>query len=209
MKDKIIIRNEEEKDYRVTENLTREAFWNVYRPGCMEHYVLHCLRKDKAFVPELDFVMELNGEMIGQVIYVRSEIESDDGRKIPVMTLGPISIAPEFKRKGYGKMLLDYSMEKAKETGVGALFITGNIDFYGKSGFVPALTKKIRYFDDPTAEYFLVKELIDGFLNGIEGSYKDPEGYFVCEKNPEDFDKFEASFPHKEKLKLEGQLFGE
>ena len=94
MKDKIIIRNEEEKDYRVTENLTREAFWNVYRPGCMEHYVLHCLRKDKAFVPELDFVMELNGEMIGQVIYVRSEIESDDGRKIPVMTFGPISIAP-------------------------------------------------------------------------------------------------------------------
>lgn len=209
MKDKIIIRNEEEKDYRITENLTREAFWNVYRPGCMEHYVLHCLRKDKAFVPELDFVMELNGEMIGQVIYVRSEIESDDGRKIPVMTFGPISIAPEFKRKGYGKMLLDYSMEKAKETGVGALFITGNIDFYGKSGFVPALTKKIRYFDDPTAEYFLVKELIDGVLNGIEGSYKDPEGYFVCEKNPEEFEKFEASFPHKEKLKLFGQLFGE
>lgn len=209
MKDNIIIRNEEEKDYRATENLTREAFWNVYRPGCTEHYVLHCLRKDKAFVPELDFVMELNGETIGQVIYVRSEIDADDGRKIPVMTFGPISVAPEFKRKGYGKMLLDYSMEKAKEKGVGALLITGNIDFYGKSGFVPALTKNIRYFDDPTAEYFLVKELIDGFLNGIEGSYKDPEGYFVCEKNPEDFDKFEATFPHKEKLKLFGQLFGE
>ena len=207
MQNKLIIRNEEEKDYRTTENLTREAFWNVYCPGCREHYVLHEYRSDPAFVPELDFVMELDGEMIGQVIYVRSEIDCDNGRKIPVMTFGPISIAPAFKRKGYGKILLDYSMEKAKEAGAGALFITGNIDFYGKSGFVPALTKGIRYADDPTAEYFLVKELKSGFLDGITGSYKDPEGYFVCEKNPQSFEEFEETFPKKEKLRLEGQLF--
>lgn len=203
----IIIRNEKKEDYRKVENLTREAFWNVYRPGCMEHYVLHCYRSDPAFVSELDFVMELNGELIGQIIYVRSEIDCDDGRKLPILTFGPMGIAPKYKRQGYGKRLLDYSMEKAKETGAGALVITGNILFYGKSGFVPAKTKGVRYADDPDADYLLVKELISGFLDGISGTYKDPDGYFVCEKNPEAFERFEASFPKKEKQKLPGQLF--
>ena len=203
----IIIRNEEKKEYREVENLTREAFWNVYRPGCAEHYVLHCYRDDPAFVPELDYVMELDGKLIGQVIYVRSEIIGDDGRKIPIMTFGPIGIIPEFKRRGYGKKLLDYSMEQAEKMGAGALAITGNIDFYGKSGFVPAKTKGVRYADDPDADYFLIKELKPGFLNGISGTYKDPEGYFVCEKNPHEFEEFEATFPKKEKLKLSGQLF--
>lgn len=198
-KDNIIIRSEKKTDYKITENLTREAFWNVYRPGCYEHYVLHCYRSNPDFIPELDFVMELDGKLIGQVIYVRSQIECDDGRKIPIMTFGPISIAPEFKRQGYGKRLLDYSIERAKEMGTGALAITGNIDFYGKSGFVPAKTKCIRYADDPDADYFLIKELKEGFLNGISGTYKDPEGYFVCEKDPDGFKKFEKEFPKKKK----------
>lgn len=204
---KIIIRRETKDDYRKTEDLTREAFWNVYRPGCMEHYVLHCYREDPAFVPELDFVMELDGRLIGQVMYVRSEIQCSDGRRVPIMTFGPIGIAPEYKRQGYGKRLLDYSMEKAKEMGAGALAITGNILFYGKSGFVPAKTVGVRYAEDPEAEYFLIKELVPGFLDGITGAYRDPEGYFVCEKDPEGFAAFEAAFPAKEKLKLPGQLF--
>ena len=203
----ITIRLEKEADHRNTENLTREAFWNVYRPGCMEHYVLHCYRNDPAFVPDLDFVMELDGEMIGQVIYVRSEIACDDGRSVPIMTFGPIGIAPAYKRQGYGKRLLEYSMEKAREMGAGALAITGNILFYGKSGFVPAKTKGVRYADDPEADYFLIKELRTGFLDGISGTYKDPEGYFVCQKDPEAFEAFEATFPPKEKKKLSGQLF--
>lgn len=154
-KDNIKIRLETKDDYRNVENLTREAFWNVYRPGCMEHYVLHCYRNDPAFVPELDYVLEVDGKIIGQVIYVRSEILCDDGRRIPIMTFGPIGIAPKYKRQGYGKLLLDYSMEKAAEMGVGALAITGNILFYGKSGFVPAKTKGVRYADDPEATIFL------------------------------------------------------
>lgn len=203
----INIRLETKDDYRTVENLTRESFWNVYRPGCMEHYVLHCYRSDPAFVPELDFVMELDGEIIGQVIYVRSEILLNSGKTLPIMTFGPISIAPEYKRQGFGKRLLDYSMEKAAEMGVGALAITGNILFYGKSGFVPAKTKGVRYNDDPEADYFLIKELKPGFLDGVEGTYKDPEGYFVCEKDQKGFEEYEATFPQKQKLKLPGQLF--
>lgn len=208
MKEKNInIRPETRADYRNVENLTRESFWNVYRPGCTEHYVLHCYREDPAFVPELDFVMELDGKLIGQIMYVRSEIECDDGRNVPIMTFGPIGIAPAYKRQGYGKKLLDYSMEKAKKLGAGALAITGNIDFYSKSGFVPANTTGVRYAEDPEAEYFLIKELIPGFLDGISGTYRDPEGYFVCERDPEGFERFEATFPGKEKRKLPGQLF--
>lgn len=200
----IIIRNETPADYRTVENLTREAFWNVYRPGCLEHYVLHTFRTDPAFVPELDLVMEKDGEIMGHVMYVRSAIKTDDGRTIPIMTFGPISIAPQFKRQGYGKVLLEYSMEKAKEMGAGALAITGNIDFYGKSGFVVSKNRGVRYEDDPDADYFLIAELEPGFLNGITGTYKDPDGYFVDENEAEAFD---AAFPPKEKLKLPGQLF--
>lgn len=203
----LTIRNERKSEYREVENLTREAFWNVYRPGCVEHFVLHCLREDEDFVPELDFVAELDGKLIGQVVYVRSHIDCKDGSELPIMTFGPISILPEFKRKGYGKILLDYSMQKAKELGVGALAITGNIDFYGKSGFVSAKTKNVRYADDPEADYFLIKELQEGFLQGVEGTYSDPDCYFVSEKNPEQFEKYEATFPQKEKLRTENQLF--
>lgn len=135
MKDNIVIRSEEKGEYRKVENMVRESFWNVYRPGCMEHYVLHQLRKDAAFVPELDLVMEQNGELIGQNMFMRAWIAVDDGREIPIMTMGPICIAPQWKRKGYGKILLDYSLEKAKELGYRALCFEGNIDFYGKSGF--------------------------------------------------------------------------
>ena len=198
------IRTETPADYRTVENLTREAFWNVYRPGCTEHYVLHRFRGLPDFVPELDLVMEVEGKLVGHVMYVRSAIQTDDGRTVPIMTFGPISIAPEYKRRGYGTILLRCSMEKAKEMGAQALAITGNIDFYGKSGFVVSKTKGVRYEDDPDADYFLIAELEQGFLDGISGTYKDPAGYFVDEQEAEEFD---AAFPPKEKLKLPGQLF--
>ena len=200
----IIIRNETPGDYRMVENLTRETFWNIYRPGCLEHYVLHTFRRDPAFVPELDLVMERDGKIIGHIMYVHSAIRTDDGREVPIMTFGPISIAPALQRKGYGKLLLDHSMEKARAMGTGALAITGNIDFYGKSGFVVSKTRGIRYEDAPEADYFLIAELEPGFLDGITGTYRDPAGYFVDEAEAEAFD---AQFPPKEKQKLPGQLF--
>lgn len=200
----IIIRNETPGDYRMVENLTRETFWNIYRPGCLEHYVLHTFRRDPAFVPELDLVMERDGKIIGHIMYVHSAIRTDDGREVPIMTFGPISIAPALQRKGYGKLLLDHSMEKARAMGTGALAITGNIDFYGKSGFSVSKTLGIRYEDDPEADYFLIAELQPGFLDGITGTYRDPTGYFVDETEAESFD---AQFPPKVKQKLPGQLF--
>ena len=199
------IRREREEEYREVENLVRESFWNVYRPGCLEHYVLHQLRKDPDFVPELDFVMEQDGALIGQNMFMSAVIHGDDGRDIPIMTMGPICITPELKGKGYGKILLDYSLEKAAVLGCGALCFEGNIDFYGKSGFKCASEYGIRYHGLPEGEdasFFLCKELIPGYLDGVTGEYATPAGYFVDEAEAEEFDK---QFPPKEKLKLPGQ----
>ena len=207
MKNDCIIRLERTEEHRETETLVREAFWNVYRPGCLEHYLLNQLRNDEAFVPELNFVMEKDGRLIGQNMFMRAVIKADDGRDIPIMTMGPICITPELQGKGYGKILLDYSLEKAAELGCGALCFEGNINFYGKSGFTYASEFGIRYHGLPEgadASFFLCKELKKGYLDGISGEYTPPKGYFVDEAQAEEFDK---QFPPKEKLKLPTQLF--
>ena len=216
------IRLEKPEDYREVENLVRESFWNVYRPGCSEHYVIHVLRDDPAFVKELDFVMRLSvqendpedhsvaeqdGLLIGQNMFMRTVINADDGRVIDVLTMGPIGITPERKRNGYGKKLLDYSLEKAAAMGFGAVLFEGNIGFYGHSGFTYARNFGIRYHDLPEGaddSFFLCKELIPGYLNGITGVYQTPQGYYVDDADVEEFDK---AFPPKEKLRLPGQIF--
>ena len=206
-KNDITIRLEQESDRRAVENLVREAFWNVYRPGCSEHYVIHVLRDDPAFVKELDFVMERDGSLIGQNMFMRTVIEADDGRVIPVLTMGPIGITPALKRQGYGKMILDYSLEKAAGMGFGAVLFEGNIGFYGHSGFDYAATFGIRYHDlpeDADASFFLCRELIPGYLDGVTGVYQTPQGYYVDDADVEEFDR---GFPVKEKLKLPGQIF--
>ena len=195
------IRLERTEDYRDVENLVRESFWNVYRPGCSEHYVIHVLRDDTAFVRELDFVMEQDGRLIGQNIFMKTVINADDGRVIDVLTMGPIGITPELKRQGYGKKLLDFCLEKAAAMGYGAVLFEGNIGFYYARNF------GIRYHDLPDGaddSFFLCKELIPGYLDGITGVYQTPQGYYVDDADVEEFDK---AFPSKVKLKLPGQIF--
>lgn len=207
MNKNIVIRLEKKEEHREVENLVRESFWNVYRPGCLEHFVLHELRNDADFVPQLDLVMLLDGRIIGQNVFVRAAIKSDGGEDLPIMTMGPICIAPEFKRQGYGKILLDYSLERAKEMGCGAVCFEGSIGFYGKSGFTYASEFGIRYHGLPEgadSSFFLCKELSAGYLEGVTGEYSTPAGYFVDEAAAEDFDK---QFPPKEKLKLDEQIF--
>lgn len=202
----IIIRLEQKEDYAFVENMIRESFWNVYHPGCSEHYVMHVLRDDPAFVKELDFVMVKDGTIIGQNMFMRTVIDADDGRQIPVLTMGPICITPELKRKGYGKRLLDYCLEKARSMGFGAVLFEGNIRFYGNCGLTYASEFGIRYHDLPEGadqSFFLGMELIPGYLSSVTGVYRTPQGYYVDEAEVEEFEK---SFPPKVKLKLPGQL---
>ena len=206
-KKEYLIRLEKEEDHNTVEHLIRESFWNVYCPGCKEHYLMHVLRNDDSCVNELNFVMEKDGCIIGQNIFMKTIIEADDGRTIDVLTMGPICIAPELKRKGYGKILLDYSIEKAAEIGFGAVLFEGTIDFYGKSGFDYSSKFGIRYHDlpeDADSSFFLCRELKQGYLNGITGVYQTPKAYYVEDSDVEEFDK---NFPPKQKLKLSGQLF--
>ncbi len=151
--------------------------------------------------------MEQNGILIGQNMFMRTVINADDGRDIPVLTMGPICITPNLKRKGYGLKLLDYSLKKAAELGYGAVLFEGDIGFYEKCGFNYGSTFSIRYHDLPEGEdasFFLCKELIPGYLDGITGVYQTPKGYYVDDAEVEEFDK---SFPKKVKKKLPGQLF--
>lgn len=202
----LIIENEKQEEQREVENLVRESFWNVYRPGCSEHLVLHLMRDDKNFVKELDFVLKLDGKIIGQNVFYKTSIKTDSGENYPILTMGPICIAPEYKRKGYGKILLDHSLKKATELGFGAVCFEGNIDFYGKSGFQFARNFGIRYHDLPEGmddSFFLCKELKLGYLKNIKGEYATPAIYMVTDEAVEEFDK---SFPPKQKLILSGQL---
>ena len=203
------IRQEQTRDYREVENLTREAFWNVYRPGCTEHFVLHRFRDNPDFIPELDLVMEEDGRIIGHVMFSKAELVLDDGSKRPSWTFGPISIHPNYKRKGYGLKLLNHALAKAREMGIGFLCMEGNIDFYSQAGFGLASKLGIHYHAEPRdadVPYFLAQELIPGWLGGIEATYCPPKGYFVADMDPDAFESFEATFPTKEKAFQPGQL---
>ena len=209
------IRLERPEEYRAVENLTRDSFWNVYRPGCTEHFVLHCYRNNPDFIPELDFVMEEDGQLIGHVMFSKAELVLPDGSSVPSWTFGPISIHPDFKRKGYGLELLRFALDKAREMGVGFLCMEGNIDFYKHAGFDLASKWGIHYHDFPKDDpvpFFLAQELIPCWLqeHGIkEATYCPPKGYFVADENPGAFERYEATFPAKEKLCLPGQLFND
>lgn len=206
IKNNIIVRLETVEDWNEVENLTREAFWNKYCPGCSEHYVLHLFRSRPDFVKELDFVIEAEGRIVAHIMYCNSEIKCEDGRIIPIMTFGPLSVLPDCQGKGYGSKLIRITMEKALALGCGAIAITGNPDYYNRFGFVSGHSMDIHYAAVPyedEAPFFMIKELKPGYLTGIKGTFQDPKGYLV---NDVDVEAFDMKFSPKEKKKLPGQL---
>ncbi len=202
-----MIRLESCDEKRKVEELVRESFWNVYRPDAYEHALLHLMRNDPSFVNDLNIVLGKDSEIIGQTAFIRSEILLDNGEKIGTLTLGPMCISNNFKRQGYGKILLDYAFYEAQKLGYGAVLFEGNIGFYGKCGCTFASDFNIRYHGLPEGEdssFFLCKVLKDGYFDGISGEYSTPAVYFVSDEYVNAFDK---DFPQKKKLKLPGQLF--
>lgn len=188
--------------------MTRDAFWNVYRPGAVEHFIVHHFRRHPDFLPELSLVLEKEGELIGHILYVRGSIQQDTGVALPVLTCGPLSIRPGQQKRGYGTYLLMESLQKAADLGMGAVLLEGNPAFYEHCGFTRAKGSGLRYAGAPAGEnpYFLYRELAAGYLRGVRGTYRPSEGYFIEEREAEAFDQ---TFPYKEKLKLPGQLFSE
>ena len=200
------IRLENEKDYFEVENLTREAFWNVYRPGCFEHLVIHKLRDDKCFVKELDYVIEKEGKIIANIVYAKGNLKLENGEDKEILLFGPVSVLPEYQKQGYGEKIIRYTMNKAKELGFDEIVITGNPNYYKKYGFESASKHNIFYEGidkKEEAPFFMICILNEEKFNIATGVYSDPECYNVDKKELEEFDK---KFPFKIKEKREGQL---
>jgi predicted N-acetyltransferase YhbS len=198
----IEIRNERETDYPETENITREAFWDVYKPGCDEHLVLHQLRLSKAFVPELDFVACDNGKVIGNIVYSKAVVKDSDNAT-EVLCMGPLCVLPEYQKKGIGSLLLRTTLEKATSLGFRAVIIYGNPLYYHKFGFVSAEAFGIKTKEGLNFDAFMALELYKGALEGINGSFFEDKAFEIKE---EELEKFESRYPHKEKHVREGQL---
>ena len=200
------IRPEKPEEWREVEALTREAFWNVYRPGCMEHYILHRFRSRPDFIPSLSLVLEAQGRIVAHIMYCRAGIACDDGRKIPLVCFGPVSVLPAWQRQGYGSALIRDSLERAGKLGFGAVAITGDPCYYARFGFVDARSLGVYYGDMPRGEetpFFMLMQLKPGWLDGVTGVYHESDGY---QYRDEDVEAFDAGFPPREKQKLPGQL---
>ncbi len=192
------IRLERPEDYRAVEELTREAFWNVYAPGCCEHYLVHILRADPAFLQELDFAAVADVVPIGSVMAAKGTILCDSGGRREVVTIGPLSVVPGYQRRGAGARLLEQVRRAARAQGYGALFLCGDPAYYRKQGFVPAARFGVRTEDNFYAEALHACELKTDVLRGARGRYCEAPVYAVDEAAAEAFDR---QFPKKEKLR--------
>lgn len=193
----IEIRREQFSDYRETEIMTREAFWNHFVPGCGEHYLLHIMRSSQVFIPELDFVAVDSGKIVGNSVCIKTSIEADDGKCYGVIGLGPISVLPGYQRKGIGRKLIERTKQIAREMGYHAIFLFGDPDYYSRLGFIPAERLSIRTADNMYAAAHQVYELYENALNGITGRYIEDKVYEIDMNEVEEFDK---GFSPKEKL---------
>lgn len=198
----LIIRNEQISEYRTVEELTREAFWNVNFPGCVEHYCLHNMRGSSDFIPELDFVAELNGRPVGNIVYTHGKIINNRGETHKVISFGPISVLPPYQRQGIGSALIKYSLDKAKSLGFIAIFIYGDPRYYHRFGFRCAERYDVTTSEGKYAVALLAMELIPGALREISGRFIESEVYKVDEK---DFQKYENTFSPKDKAVTESQ----
>lgn len=198
-----VIRNETPEDFKIVEELTRLAFWNVNVPGCDEHYLVHIMRDHPDFIPELDFVIEDDGKIVGNVIYTKSTLtERQTGEVKNILTFGPLSVLPEYQRKGYGKALLEHSFQKAVEMGYDTVVIFGNPENYISRGFKNGSRYFVNLSDSesyPVA--LLVKELVPGALQGKKWIYHESKLFeppFFVPGSPAQLE-FEKNFPPLEK----------
>ncbi|MGL5084496.1 MAG: GNAT family N-acetyltransferase [Clostridium sp.] len=198
----IIIRNEVQEDYRKVLEVTREAFFNLYFPGCNEHMVIHNMRSHPDFIKELSFVIEVDGEIIGSIFYTHSKIISKDNTIHKTITFGPVSILPSFHRKGFGYKLISHSIKKAKELGFTAILTLGYPYHYEPYGFVSGKKYGISMEDGKFYKGLLVLPLYEGALNNVNGYVEFADLFDPTEDEVNEFDK---SFPEKIKGFKESQ----
>ena len=201
----IKLRLEEEKDYSIVENITREAFWNLYKPGCDEHLLLHNIRNANEFIKELDYVASYNNEIVGNIVYVKSKIITTFN-EYDVLTFGPLSVLPKYQSKGIGGKLINHTIKLSKEMGFKAIIIYGNPQYYEKFGFKNTKEYGITDMEGNYNDALMALELLPNALENINGKFFEGEMYKV---NKEELAVFEKGFLYKEKLILDTQIFKE
>ena len=184
----ITIRPETKEDYRKVEEVTREAFWNLYFPGCDEHYLVHIIRDHKDFIPELDFVAELDGEVVGNIMYAKSYVENEKGEKLQTVTFGPVCVHPVHQRKGIGSKLILHTMKLAEDMGYAAVLIFGDPHNYCRHGFKNGIDFKVSTYGGTFPMGFLVRELKDGIFKGHSWNYVMSDVYNFDKAKAEEFD---------------------
>ncbi|WP_414150933.1 GNAT family N-acetyltransferase [Acetobacterium carbinolicum] len=187
--DKVIkIRNEEESDYEKVEKITRRSFWNLYIPGCDEHYLVHVMRSHKDFLPELDLVIEVDNQIIGNIMYTKTKLIDASGEEKDILTFGPVCILPEYQRMGYGKKLMDYSFEQAAALGYDVIVIFGNPNNYVSRGFKSCKKYNICLENGTYPTAMMVKELKPEVLDGRKWVYYQSPVFEIDEQEAERFD---------------------
>lgn len=199
----ISIRLEEEKDFRSVEYLTREAFWNLYKPGCDEHLIVHKIREEPAFVKELDFIACDEDRIVGYIIYSKAKVINHENKEFEVLCMGPLGVLPTYQRQGIGSLLMNYSIDKAKKLGYKAIILFGDPNYYHRFGFINTEEYSIQTSTGENFEPFMALELCEGGLDGITGRFY-ADKVFEIEK--EELEIFEKEFPYKEKLVTDTQL---
>ena len=185
----IKIRNEVETDYERVEEITRKAFWNLYIPGCIEHYLVHVMRPHKDFLPELDLVIEVDNQIIGNIMYTKTKLIDESGEEKNILTFGPVCILPQYQRKGYGKKLMEYSFEQASALGYDVIVIFGNPNNYVSRGFKSCKKYNICLENGTYPAAMMVKELKPEALDGRKWVYYDSPVMKIDEQEAERFDE--------------------
>lgn len=199
----ILIRRTTEKDFPQTENLTREAFWNVYKPGCDEHLILHNLRNSKSYISELDLVAVFENKIIGHIISTQAKVVDSLNNVHEILCVGPLSVLPVFQKRGIGSKLINHSISAAKESGFQGMILFGNPDYYHRFGFKNAQEYNITTKDYRNFEPFMALELQSNALADIKGRFFEDN---VFETDSGDLIEFEMKFPYKEKLVTDTQF---
>lgn len=192
MNPRVTIRQEERADYHRVEEITRKAFWNLYVPGCTEHYLAHILRDHPDFLPELDLVIELDRQIIGSIMYTRTRLVDEAGMEKPSLTFGPVSILPEYQRRGYGKQLIEHSFDVAIQLGYDSIVIFGNPSNYVSRGFKSCKKYNVCLEGGVFPSAMMVKELKPGALDGRTWVYYESPAFTFDEQKALDYnDGFE------------------
>lgn len=198
MNKSILIRQEQESDYKTVEAITRKAFYNIYVPGCFEHYLAHIMRSHEDFLPELDLVLEADGQIIGNIMYTTCRLTDETGHEREALSFGPVSILPEYQRKGYGKKLIEYSFQQAIALGYDAIVIFGDPCNYVSRGFKSCKKYNVCLEDDVYPTAMLVKELIPGTLDGRKWFYHQSPVFEIDEQEAQRFDDHLEKMEKKE-----------